>query len=75
MASWCDCEYAVRAAIRASPFDACPLCGEAVAPYKRYAETMRRFDEVVIDTRGWGGLATGLDGRLVRGGRRWRRGA
>jgi len=68
----CDCAYPDRAAVRASPFAPCPLCGLTVSPYRAYAETMRRFDERLVDTRAWGPLAPGLAGRLARGYRHWR---
>jgi hypothetical protein len=47
----CSCEYADRAAVRASPFDACPLCGGDVGPLRRYAETMRRPYELLAGGR------------------------
>ncbi len=47
----CTCEYADRAALRASPFEACPLCGEPVGPVRRYAETMRRPHELLAGGR------------------------
>ena len=68
----CDCAYPDRAAVRASPFSPCPLCGRTLAPYRAYAETMRRFDEVLGDTRAWGACAPALTGRLARGHRHWR---
>jgi hypothetical protein len=33
---------------------------------------MRRFDEVLVDTRAWGAYAPGLTNRLARGYRHWR---
>jgi hypothetical protein len=47
----CTCDYVDRAAVRASPFGACPLCGGDVAPLRRYAETMRRPHEVLAGGR------------------------
>jgi hypothetical protein len=69
---WCCCAYADRAAIRATPYGACPLCDKALTPYKTYAETMRRSREKVVDPAAWGGHGTGLSGALARGARAWR---
>jgi hypothetical protein len=47
----CACAYADRAAVRASPFAACPLCGGDLEPIRRYAETMRRPHELLAGGR------------------------